>query len=180
MLYYTSLLYVSVNDYLMLFLYLLLMCSILSIFFCVISFQVFQSVKLELSFNRLKSKKERLDSIDELFDMLNILIEKRLWFKAVKLMESFIDIPLNKMHQYFNALGFVYYSMNQYDLARLYYLKALDIKDNYIVALQNLAKVYEKTENYVLVLSVYKSILKYDSTNKIAQQYIKRCSINNI
>lgn len=121
-----------------------------------------------------------LYSIDELFDMLNILIEKRLWFKAVKLMESGIDIPLNKMHQYFNALGLVYYSMGQYDLARLYYLKALDIKDNYIVALQNLAKVYEKAENYALVLSVYKSILKYDSTNKIAQQYIKKYSVNNI
>lgn len=180
MLCYTSLSYVNFNDHLKLFLYLILMCSILSVFFCFIFFQVFQSVKLELFFYQLKSKEEKLYSVDELFDALKILIEKRLWFKAVKLIESVTNVPVDKMHQYFNALGFIYYSMNQYDLARLYYLKALDVKHNYIIALQNLAKVYEKNKNYALVLSVYKSILKYDSTNKIAQQYMRRSSMSNV
>lgn len=144
MFYYTSLFCVNFNDQLIPHIYLLLMLNLLIVFSALISFQVFQSIKLELSFNQLNLRNDNNYGMEELFDALKILIDKRLWFKSIKLIESTTNITMDNMPKYFNAIGFIYYNMNKYDLACLYYLKALSLKDNYLVALQNLAKVYEK------------------------------------
>jgi len=70
--------------------------------------------------------------------------------------------------------------MDQHNLAILYYLKALSSQEDYIIALQNLAKVYEKKKNYDLASSTFKKILKYDEFNILANEYLDKRNINLI
>ncbi len=107
------------------------------------------------------------------FGVLNTLARKKLWFESIKWIESRSNLQISKMHQYFNALGFVYYNMQRYDLAKLYYIEALEFKKDYIVALQNLAKLYEVLDDGKSAMSAYKRILKYDPSNKFAERYLK-------
>ncbi len=44
------------------------------------------------------------------------------------MLESKCIENLDYKSQYFNIIGFSYYNMKQYDLAKSYYLKALDFK----------------------------------------------------
>ena len=92
----------------------------------------------------------------------------------MNLMESKKNIASENIHKYFNSIGYLYDSMHKYNLAILYYLKALSFKDNYVLALQNLAKVYEKKKQCTLALSTYQSILKYDKSNLLANEYLKK------
>lgn len=109
-----------------------------------ITFQVYKLISLELSFKKIVLKKIDSNNMDQLFNTLRILLYKRLWLKAIKLLEYPKNVPQISIHKYFNAVGFVYYSMEKYDLAKLYYLRSLSKKDDYLAVLNNLAKVYEK------------------------------------
>nr|YP_009589075.1 conserved hypothetical plastid protein [Corallina ferreyrae]QBL75591.1 conserved hypothetical plastid protein [Corallina ferreyrae] len=99
---------------------------------------------------------------------------KRLWFQSLKLLESVKEVDLEYRHQYFNTVGFIYYNMKDYDLAKKYYIEAISIKNNYLVALQNLAKVYELQNNYVSAIESYNSILSYEPDNRIANLKVTR------
>lgn len=140
----------------------------------VLTFQLFTMLVREFSFYLLSYKKEVDYSFNELFVLLKILVNKKLWFKSIKLLERQKGLVKENMHQYFNSMGFIYYNMKQYNLAQLYYLKAVNFKKDYLVALQNLAKVYDKQKKYVLAISTYESILLYDKDNKVANRYLKK------
>ena len=154
-------------------LYFALVLFFLVPFSCFIAVQVYQLVGSEIYFSRVKRKFMFIHTGTELLDFLSVLLKKNLWFDAIRLMEIKYSLKDIRVHQYFNSLGFIYYNMQKYDLAKLYYIKALKIQDSYIVGLQNLAKVYEATKDNALMMSTYQSILKLDPTNKIASQYFK-------
>jgi len=171
---YAYYLYLSLDSSAIPYLYFILILLFLIPFAFFISVQLFQLIKFELYFNDLKQIDSDDYSIDQLFNLLKILVKKKLWLTCINLMESKKNIPSQNIHQYFNSIGYLYDSMGKYNLAILYYLKALSFKDNYIVALQNLAKIYEKKKNYNLALSAYQSILKYDKSNELANEYLER------
>lgn len=152
-------------------LYFALVLSFLVPFSCFIAVQVYQLIGSEIHFLRVKQKFMLIHTGTELLGFLSVLLKKNLWFDAIRLMEIKCSLKDLRMHQYFNSLGFIYYNMQKYDLAKLYYIKALNIHGSYIVGLQNLAKAYEATKDTVLMMSTYQSILKLDPTNKIASQY---------
>lgn len=133
-------------------------------------------LQLDIRFYKLKQESVVMHATDQLLDFLSILVRKKLWFDAIKIMETNYAFEGLSSHQYLNALGFIYYNMRQYELAKFYYIEALKIQENYVVALQNLARVYEITKNAALVASTYKSILRYDPSNKIAHRYFHKPS----
>ena len=106
-----------------------------------ITLQLYRSIKFELAFRKIVLIQNEICSWNQLFYNLRILSYKKLWFRSIKLVESQIVVPNDKEHQYFNAVGFIYQSMKKYELAKLYYLRSLDRKKNYLTALKNLLKM---------------------------------------
>lgn len=146
-------------------------------FSCFIVFQLFQLAKIEICCSKIKfDNSVALHDTDELFDLLSGLIKKCLWLDAVNLMEQNYTLPGLDACQYFNALGFVYYKMEAYNLAKSYYIEALSIKEDYIVALQNLAEVYDVLKDRKLAFSTYEYILRHDPCNSSAMKYLSRKS----
>ena len=154
--------------------YFLFILILLLLLFFLITFQLWKIIIREISFYFLNKKRQTEYSIDELFILLKILINKKLWFQSIKLMEANKNIQVKNMHRYCNFIGLIYYNMKQYGLAQAYYLKAINLKKDYVIALQNLAKLYDKQKQYDLAVSIYKSILIYDKYNVVASQYLQR------
>lgn len=170
----THYLYLSLGNSLILYIYLIVILLFLLFFSFLISLQLFKLMRFELYLNDVKNIDPDAYSVDQLFTLLKILLKKRLWLTSINLMESKRNISSDNLHTYFNAIGYLYDSMNKYNLAILYYLKALSYRNNYIVALQNLAKVYEKKKNDSLALSTYQTLLNYDKSNLLANEYLKK------
>lgn len=154
-------------------------CIILFIFlfplFVVITLQLVYIVNIESQFNKLSQKDLAgdLNNNDTLM-LAQIYVKKKLWFSSIKILELRSIENLNSKSRYFNIIGFSYYSMKQYNLAKVYYLKALDLRKDYLVALQNLAKIYELTKEFSLALETYSTVLFYYPDNLFAVKSIKR------
>lgn len=154
-------------------------CMILFIFlfplFIVITLQLVYIISIENQFNKLSHKNLTggLDG-DDIFVLAQICTKKKLWFSSIKILESKSMGNLNFNSQYFNMIGFSYYSMKQYSLAKAYYLKALDLREDYLIALQNLAKIYELTKQFSLALETYNAILFYYPDNSFAVKNIEK------
>lgn len=130
------------------YIYFLVLLIFLVLYSLFITVQLYKFIKLELFFKKSLLKNIGLYNIDQLFIVLRVLSSKRLWFTSIRVVEEQKDIVRKEIHRYFNAVGFIYYNMQKYDLAKLYYLKSLNEKSDYLVALNNLAKVYEKKNTY--------------------------------
>lgn len=161
------------GDELISFVYLVLLLLFLLPLSILIAYQSFNIVKLELCLTQLRASTSVDPAPADLFVAVKILIHKRLWFQAITLIESKYAMPKEAIHQYYNAVGFIYDNMCQYDLAQAYYVKSISINKRYITALQNLVKLYFKKRHYSLVLSTCNLILTYDKDNKVAQRYLR-------
>ena len=87
-------------------------------------------------------KIEKLN-LDQLFCLIKYFSYKKFWFQSLNLLEEQTQISLTQRHEYFNVVGFIYYKMNEYYLAELYYRISLSYKPDYIKALKNLSKIEE-------------------------------------
>lgn len=130
------------------YIYFLVLLIFLVLYSLFITIQLYKFIKLELFFKKNLLKKISPCNKDQLFIMLRVLSSKKLWFTSIRLVEEQKDVVHKEIHRYFNAVGFIYYNMQKYDLAKLYYLKSLNEKSDYLIALNNLAKVYEKKNTY--------------------------------
>lgn len=128
--------------------YFLVLLIFLVLYSLFITSQIYKFIKFELFFKQCILKNIDPCSIDQLFIILRVLSYKKLWFTSIRVVEKQEKIAPDCIHRYFNAVGFIYYSMQKYDLAKLYYLKSLNKKNDYLVALNNLTKVYEKKRRY--------------------------------
>lgn len=172
MIYRTSIFYLSLSDHFPSLYFALVLLALIPLS-CLVAFQLFQVLKRDMYFYWMRQKIAAINTDDRLFGYLSVLVKKKLWLDAIKVMEKKYVLKNLTLHRYFNALGFIYYSMQEYNLAQLYYLRALEIQEDYLVALQNLAKIYKLKKETTLLMSTYRSILKYDPTNKIAVQHFK-------
>lgn len=141
-------------------------------FSCFIVFQLFQLISIEIEFYQLKNKSVFACTDNEVVRLLHIMTRKKVWLDAIRLIELRKAVDDIGSYQLMNALGFIYYSMRKYDLAKFYYIEALRGKNNYIIALQNLAKVYKVTKQSRLLKLTCQSILKYEPDNQIAGRYL--------
>lgn len=174
MFYYASSLYSYLENDLISGAYFVIILIILFTLSIVISAQYFSLITSEFYLRQFNMDNHVNSSIDQLLFIVKALIAKRLWFKAIQLMEVRFSVSEEMIYKYFNAIGFIYDKMHEYDLAQAYYLKAIDAKSDYVVALQNLAQVYIKKKFYSLALSTYRTVLIYDKENKVAQSFLNK------
>nr|YP_010728569.1 hypothetical protein P6G74_pgp003 [Phymatolithon calcareum]WEA76924.1 hypothetical protein [Phymatolithon calcareum] len=153
--------------------YLIILLVFLLPVFIIITFQLVQIANLDYQFKILNQKDiaKNLNN-DDIFTLVKICTKKRLWLSSIKLLETKCIMDTDSKFKYFNAIGFSYYSMKQYDLAKTYYLKSLSYKKDYLIALQNLGKTYEITNDFSLALETYRSIVFYYPGNLLANKNI--------
>ena len=149
--------------------FILLLFFLIPIFYFVTS-QIVQLIVLENLHSQF-SKYEISNNLTTYYlSIVKILITKRLWFQSIQVLESINNLELQDRHIYFHTIGFIYYKMGEFNLAKEYYLKTISIKQDYLLALRNLAKIYELEKQYSLAFNIYSSILLYDSDNILAKE----------
>jgi tetratricopeptide (TPR) repeat protein len=73
-----------------------------------------------------------------------------------------------------NALGFALAAQKDYDNAIKHYKLALKAKDDYPVAINNLAFAQEKLLKYEDAIALYKKTLELEPNNSTAKKGIKK------
>nr|YP_010471014.1 hypothetical protein N4M48_pgp178 [Synarthrophyton patena]UVF62843.1 hypothetical protein [Synarthrophyton patena] len=160
----TSLVFGEINNVLIPIIYCIILLLFLLLLCVIITLQLIYIFTINNHLSILNKKKDTSQlNKDDTIILSKIYMKKQLWLSSIKMLES---IDLN--YKCFNLMGFSYYSMKQYNIAKVYYLKSLELKKDYLVALKNLAKVYELTEDFSLALKAYNSILHYDKDSIIA------------
>ncbi len=152
-------------------LYLVALASILSVagFFVlreVLRVRAQEKVIRELQPRLTKEK----GSPQEHYELGSVYLEKRLYDQAIAQMKKALDVAGEDIPPVCNALGFAYFSQEQYDLAIRYYKDAVAADPDYVTAWNNLAHAYEKKNLYSSSLEAYETALKLDPKNAVAKR----------
>ena len=160
--------------------YLSILVAVL--FFTVISVfrQIFKSRRVESSFSKLRKKltKEK-GTAQEYYQLGSIYSDKKLYTQALTLFKKAIKaVDEEKQEQeeqenvalIYNALGYVYFAQEQYDLAIRHYKEAVKLKADYVTAYNNLGHAYEKKKLNSPALEAYEEALKLDPKNSTAKR----------
>ena len=160
--------------------YLSILVAVL--FFTVISVfrQIFKSRKVEGSFSKLQKKlKKEKGTAQEYYQLGCIYSEKKLYTQALtlfkKAIKAFEEEEQEQEEQenialIYNALGYVYFAQEQYDLAIRHYKEAVKLKTDYVTAYNNLGHAYEKKKLNPPALEAYEEVLKLDPKNTTAKR----------
>ncbi|GFE69172.1 tetratricopeptide repeat protein [Chroococcus sp. FPU101] len=137
--------------------------------------QIVRTRRFEGRFSRLQKKlKEEKGTAKEYYELGSMFLDKKLYVQAINLLQKALKAegeidPENKALIY-NALGFSYYAQEQYELAIRNYKDAIKLYPQYVIALNNLANIYEKKQMSAKALETYEETLKYEPQNSIAKR----------
>lgn len=140
--------------------------------------EVIKTRKQESTFSRLQNKlKEEKGTAEEYYELGSLYLDKKLFVQSVTLLNKALkaDKELEPENQALihNAMGYAYFAQEQYDIAIRQYKEALKLYPDYVVALNNLANVYEKRQMILKAVETYKEALKYDPENNTAKLRLK-------
>lgn len=136
--------------------------------------EVIKTRKQESTFSRLQKKlKKEKGTAKEYYELGSLYLEKKLFVQSVTLLNKALKAekkldPENKALIH-NAMGYAYFAQEQYDIAIRQYKEALKLYPDYVVALNNLANVYEKKQMIIKAVETYKEALSYEPENNTAQ-----------
>lgn len=137
--------------------------------------QIVRTRRFESRFSRLQKKlKQEKGTAKEYYDLGSMFLDKKLYVQAIGLLQKALKAddeldPDNKALIY-NALGFSYFAQEQYELAIRNYKDAIKNSPQYVIALNNLANIYEKKQMTAKALETYEETLKYEPKNSIAKR----------
>lgn len=137
--------------------------------------QILKTRRIESTFSRLQNKltKEK-GTAKEYYELGSIYLDKKLFVQAIQLLQKALKAEKNMESEnlalIYNALGFAYFSQEQYDLAIRNYKQAIQLFPEYTTALNNLGNVYEKKQLTKQALEAYENALKYDANNATAKK----------
>ena len=140
--------------------------------------EIIRSRRTESRYSKLQDKlKKQKGTAQEYYELGSIFLDKKLFVQAIQLLQKGLkaekDIePENKALVY-NALGFAYYSQEQYDIAIRNYKEAIKLCPGYTVALNNLGNVYEKKQLINQAIECYKQTLQSEPKNKVALKRVE-------
>lgn len=137
--------------------------------------QVLKTRRLEGNFSKLRNKlnKEK-GTAQEYYELGSIYSEKKVFSQAVQLFQKALKAAQEEEEEniapIYNALGYVHFAQDQYDLAIRQYKEAIKLQANYIVALNNLAHAYERKKLNSQALAMYEEVLKSAPNNTTAKR----------
>lgn len=157
--------------------------SILTLFLLILNWIIFQQLKtilsLESQFKYFVDKSQNsILEVEESFAFAKVCVAKKYFSKAI--IEG--QLALKKHHDFnisdnniiianlYNMLGFIYFEAGQVSVAKNFYEEALIIDPNYVIALNNLAKIYEEINDFKKAESLYDKVLTLNLNNKTANR----------
>ena len=160
---------IKVNNNIFLFIYL----SVILIFFfglMILGYKQLQVlISKERQFSKLQTSIQSKADIgyEEYLELGILLLNKKLFSQATKYFKLAIyncdDIIL--LGNIYNNIGYCYFKQNNFELAEYYYKEALLYLPDYVIALNNLAFLFEKGKNYKIALNLYEKSYNLDPGN---------------
>lgn len=136
--------------------------------------QVLKTRRVETTLSRLERKlKQERGTVQEYYELGCIYSDKKLFAQAIVLFQKAlkaVDAEEENLAPIHNALGFAYFTQEQYDIATREYKEAIKQNPEYVTALNNLGLVYERKKLTAQALATYEEALKYEPNNMIAQR----------
>ena len=134
--------------------------------------QVLFRTQLEEATKELSEKARTGDATyDEYYELGVLLIRKKLYATALKHLDSAKrswEGDEDGLSQLYNAMGYAYLQQEKLESAIEEYKGAIELRPNYIVALNNLGDAYKKTKDYENALQAYTTALNVDPSNKVS------------
>lgn len=155
--------------------YLSVLLGLLSIAGWFIGRQILKTRKMESAMNRLQSKLGKAKgTTQEHFELGSLYLNKNLAVQAVQQFQLALKSAEaegeTNLAPIYNAMGYAYFSQEQFDLAIRQYKEALKLKENYVTALNNLGHAYERKNLTAQALDTYEKALQHDPKNDIAKR----------
>jgi tetratricopeptide (TPR) repeat protein len=142
-----------------------------------LSTQVFLNFEINSKIKDLEKQKQNKQILtDDSFKLGQLYLTKKMYDKAIELfrevLKNWNQEDVLGLGSLYNTLGFTYFTLKEYDFAIYYYQQALKLLPDYVVALNNLAFVYEKQNLKSKAKEIYLRVLKIDPLNKLAKEKI--------
>jgi tetratricopeptide (TPR) repeat protein len=155
----------------------ILYLSVLLGFLAVVAgFVIRQIVKTRQVENQLSKLQKKINSEKgsplDYYELGSIYLDKKLYSQSIQMFQKalkFKDLEDENLALLYNALGFSYAALEQYDLAIRQYKQALKSQADYVVAWNNLGYSYERKSLTVQALEAYENALKYEPNNETAK-----------
>ena len=162
--------------------YLLILFTTLSIIVFFLVKQILKRKETELEFSLLQEKiRSKNANYFDYYSLGVIYLSKKLFDQAIiqfsKALKNWDKSDSVGLSNLYNTIGFTYSESGQFDVAIYYYKEAITLKPDYIIALNNLAYVYEKKKLLQEAIDVYKKVLDYDTLNEIANEKLESLKI---
>ena len=157
------------NNNIFLFIYLFLILSFLIGLLVILYRQIKNLIEKEQQFSKLQTsiQFETNVNFEQYLKLGILLLNKKLFGQAIKYLKLAIyncdDIIL--LGNIYNNIGYCYFKQNNFSLAKYYYQEALIYLPDYVIALNNLAFLFESEKNYSKALELYEKSYKFDSSN---------------
>lgn len=111
---------------------------------------------------------------NDILNLAEIYIRQKKWLSCILLIESYNEKNQDNNYTCYNCIGFCYYQLQIYELAKYNYSKALENNQQDINSLFTLAELYKITKNINKAIKTYKKILVIDKNNKKAQRKLEK------
>nr|YP_010925718.1 hypothetical protein RMC01_pgp207 [Neoporphyra seriata]WKD83950.1 hypothetical protein [Neoporphyra seriata] len=157
--------------------------SILTVFLLILNGVIFQQLKTILSLESqfkyfIEKRQNDILDMEESFAFAKLCVAKKCFSRAIvegqlatkKHTNLNPDNENTIIANLYNMLGFIYSEAKQLDIAKNFYQKALQIDPNYVIALNNLAKIYEDDKDFKKAEALYDKVLTLNLNNKTAKR----------
>lgn len=155
--------------------YLLIFLTLLSGAAWFVVREILKTRKIETTLARLESKlTTEKGTAQEYYELGSIYLDKKLYAQAISLFQKALkskDLEVEADQAViYNALGFAYFSQENYDLAIRQYKEAIKLRPDYVTAINNLGHAYERKKLTAQALEMYEEVFKYDPNNATAKR----------
>ncbi|OIP71871.1 MAG: hypothetical protein AUK48_11970 [Oscillatoriales cyanobacterium CG2_30_44_21] len=133
--------------------------------------QIMKARSLESVISDLQPKLQKeKGSPEDYYQLGSVYLRKKLFAQAIALFNKAIKEGGDNMPEVYNALGFSYFSQEQYDLAIKNYKEAIGLQVGYVTAINNLGHAYEKKKLLPQAIEMYEQVLKLEEKNETASR----------
>ncbi|MCY7333863.1 MAG: tetratricopeptide repeat protein [Pseudanabaena sp. CAN_BIN31] len=133
--------------------------------------QILKARSLESVISDLQPKLQKEKGTPEDYYQLgSVYLRKKLYAQAIALFNKALKEGGDNNPEVYNALGFSYFSQEQYDLAIKNYKEAIALQDGYVTAINNLGHAYEKKKLLPQAIEMYEQVVKLDEKNENAKR----------
>ncbi len=157
--------------------YLSILLGLLGVAAFAVVRQVLRTRQIELNLSRLQQtlSKEK-GTAEDYYELGSIYLDKQLYTQALvqfqKALKCKAPIDEESKALIYNALGYSYAALEQYDLGIRQYKEALKLNPEYVIAWNNFAFALDRKGLTMQALESYEKVMELDPNHKTAQKRV--------